>query len=151
MDTDRDVQRIAKQRVWSEAEGKRNGGGVAAEWRVARRYGIPVHRLYYRITTATDVPKEAASTTCGVTNRNRIRGGATQGERANDREALATKELFRRSSTRAGTVDVLTWGDLASLLKERRRVHQRDGARSQQTGHAPAVHRADGAAAGGPG
>ena len=53
---DGDVQRIAKQRVWSEAEGKR----IVAAWRrsgesraaFARRYGIPVHRLYYRITTA---------------------------------------------------------------------------------------------------
>ena len=53
---DGEVQRIAKQRVWSEAEGKR----MVAAWRrsgesraaFARRYGIPVHRLYYRITTA---------------------------------------------------------------------------------------------------
>ena len=53
---DGDVQRIAKQRVWSETEGKR----IVATWRrsgesraaFARRYGIPVHRLYYRITTA---------------------------------------------------------------------------------------------------
>ena len=52
---DSDVQRIAKQRVWSEAEGKR----IVAAWRqsgesraaFAHRYGIPVHRLYYRITT----------------------------------------------------------------------------------------------------
>ena len=55
---DSDVQRIAKQRVWSEAEGKR----IVAAWRqsgesraaFAHRYGIPVHRLYYRITTTTD-------------------------------------------------------------------------------------------------
>ena len=52
---DGDVQRIAKRRAWSEAEGKR----IVAAWRrsgesraaFARRYGIPVHRLYYRITT----------------------------------------------------------------------------------------------------
>ena len=52
---DGEVQRIAKQRVWSAAEGKR----MVAAWRrsgesraaFARRYGIPVHRLYYRITT----------------------------------------------------------------------------------------------------
>ena len=51
---DGEVQRIAKQRVWSEAEGKR----IVAAWRrsgesraaFARRYGIPVHRLYARIT-----------------------------------------------------------------------------------------------------
>ena len=53
---DGDVQRIAKQRVWSEAEGKR----ILAVWRrsgvsraaFGRRYGIPVHRLYYWITKA---------------------------------------------------------------------------------------------------
>ena len=52
---DSDLQRIAKQRVWSEAEGQR----IVAAWRqsgesraaFAHRYGIPVHRLYYRITT----------------------------------------------------------------------------------------------------
>ena len=52
---DGDVQRIAKQLVWSEADGQR----MVAAWRrsgescaaFARRYGIPVHRLYYRITT----------------------------------------------------------------------------------------------------
>ena len=51
---DSDVQRIAKQRVWSEAEGQR----MVAAWRqsgesraaFARRYGIPVHRLYYQLT-----------------------------------------------------------------------------------------------------
>ena len=52
---DGDVQRIAKLRAWSEADGKR----MVDAWRrsgesraaFARRYGIPVHRLYYRITT----------------------------------------------------------------------------------------------------
>jgi hypothetical protein len=39
-----------------------------------------------------------------------------------DREALATKERFRRSGARAGTADGLTWGDLASPLKGGRRV-----------------------------
>ena len=53
---DGDVQRIAKQRVWSEAEGKR----IVAAWRrsgvsraaFGRRTGIPVHRLYYWLTKA---------------------------------------------------------------------------------------------------
>jgi hypothetical protein len=39
-------------------------------------------------------PKEAESETCGATYRNRIGGGADQGERAIDREALAIKEGF---------------------------------------------------------
>jgi RNA-directed DNA polymerase len=50
-------------------------------------------------------PKAAERETCGATNRNRIGGGATQGERANDRVALATKESFRRSGARAGTAN----------------------------------------------
>ena len=33
--------------------------------------------------------KEAGSETCGATNRNRIRGGMHQGERAESREALS--------------------------------------------------------------
>ena len=56
MDTmDGDVQRLATQRVWSEDEGqcivaawRRSGESPAA---FARRTGIAVHRLYYRITT----------------------------------------------------------------------------------------------------
>ena len=38
-----------------------------------------------------DVLKEVESETGGMTYRNRIGGGADQGERAYDREALATK------------------------------------------------------------
>ena len=53
---DGDVQRIAKQRIWSEAEGKR----IVTAWRrssqsraaFGRRYGIAVHRLHYWITKA---------------------------------------------------------------------------------------------------
>ena len=52
---DGEVQRIAKLRAWSETEGKR----IIAAWRrsgvsraaFGRRYGIPVHRLYYWSTT----------------------------------------------------------------------------------------------------
>ena len=58
--------------------------------------------------------------TDGPTNRNRIRGDAEQGERANDREALVTKARWRRSGGRVGTVSVLIWGDLALRLKGRR-------------------------------
>jgi len=50
---------------------------------------------------------------CGPTNRNRIRGDADQGERANDREALVTKGRRRRSGGRAGKASVLIWGGLA--------------------------------------
>jgi hypothetical protein len=54
------------------------------------------------------------------TNRNRIRGGVEQGERANDREALATKAWRRKSGDGAGKVEALTWGGLALRLKGRR-------------------------------
>jgi len=40
-----------------------------------------------------------------VTYRNRIGGGAHQGEWAHDHEAVAIKERSRRSGTRAGTAD----------------------------------------------
>jgi hypothetical protein len=58
--------------------------------------------------------------TDGPTNRKRIRGGAEQGERATDREALVTKGRRRKSGGRVGTVSVLIWGDLALRLKGRR-------------------------------
>jgi hypothetical protein len=50
-------------------------------------------------------------------NKNRIEGVAKQGERANDRKALVTKFRWRRSGGRAGKECVLTWGDLALILK----------------------------------
>jgi len=56
----------------------------------------------------------------GSTYRNRMRGAASQGERANDREALATKDWGRISGDRAGKSVTLTWGALASCPKGRR-------------------------------
>jgi hypothetical protein len=64
--------------------------------------------------------KEAASETHASTNRNRIGGGADQGERAIDREALATKGRWRKSGDGVGTVIVLTRGGLAESLKGQR-------------------------------
>ena len=57
---------------------------------------------------------------CGPMNKNRIEGGAEQGERANGREALVIKGRRRRFGGRAGKECVLTWGDLALCLKGRR-------------------------------
>jgi len=69
----------------------------------------------------------------GATNRNRIGGGADQGERAIDREALAIKGSHVNPALVQGQSMSLTWGDLASLLKgRRRREASDDGARSQQ-------------------
>src|SRR5213593_1676918 len=48
--------------------------------------------------------------TDGLTNRNRIQGGAGQSERANDREALVTKDQRRKSGGRVGKASVLIWG-----------------------------------------
>jgi len=56
------------------------------------------------------------------TNRNRIEGATKQGERALNREALTTKERWRKSGGCAVKADDLTWGDLASRLKGRREV-----------------------------
>ena len=64
------------------------------------------------------------------TNRTRIRGAETQGERPNDREALVTKGDQRKSGGCAGNITNLTWGDLASRPKGRRA--DEGGARSQQ-------------------
>ena len=55
---------------------------------------------------------------------------AERRERANDRKALLTNARRRRSGDRARKGWELTWGDLASRLKGRRRTSA--GARSQQ-------------------
>ena len=67
------------------------------------------------------------------TNRNRIRGAADQGERASDREALATKGMRRRSGDCAVKVVVLTWGDLALRLKGRRWKAEREVSRGRSS------------------
>ena len=54
---------------------------------------------------------------CVPMNKNRIEGGADQGERARNREALVTKGRWRKSGGRAVKECVLTWGDLALILK----------------------------------
>jgi hypothetical protein len=63
------------------------------------------------------------------TNRNRIRGAETQGERPNDREALVTNESSVDPAVARGTTRSLTWGELASRLKGRRA----DEARSEKS------------------
>jgi hypothetical protein len=64
--------------------------------------------------------KEAWSEAAGRRTGDRIRGGAEQGERAVDREAVLTKARRRRSGGRAAKVNGLTRGDLALRLKGRR-------------------------------
>jgi hypothetical protein len=65
---------------------------------------------------------------CGPMDKNRIRGGANQGERASGRKALVIKDWWRKFGGRAVKECVLTWGDLALCLKGRRKTA---GARSQ--------------------
>ncbi len=62
------------------------------------------------------------------TNRNRIQGVVGQGERAEDREAVAAKEPLRRSGGCAGKVTESYLGR-SRLMPERATL--RGGARSQ--------------------
>ena len=53
-------------------------------------------------------------------DKNRIEGGAEQGERARNREALVIKARWRKSGGCAVKECVLTWGDLALWVKAQR-------------------------------
>src|SRR3982751_3127356 len=66
---------------------------------------------------------------CEPMNKNRIRGAAEQGERATNREALVVKAKRRKSGGCAVKECGLTWGDLASCLKGRRRKPEREVSR----------------------
>jgi hypothetical protein len=68
---------------------------------------------------------------CGLMNKNRIEGGANQGERASDREALVTKDWWRKFGGRAVKECVLTWGDLSLCLKGRRCKSEREVSRGR--------------------
>ena len=57
---------------------------------------------------------------CEPMNKNWIEGGAEQGERAMNREALVIKARRRRSGGCAAKECVLTRGDLALWVKARR-------------------------------
>jgi len=62
----------------------------------------------------------------GAMDKKRIRGVEDRGERPVDRKAPATKGRRRRSDVRAAKWNVLTPGDLASRLKGRRGVAERE-------------------------
>ncbi len=70
--------------------------------------------------------KEAASRIHASTYRNRLRGVAPQGEWAGTHEALAIKRVGRRAGDGVVKATSLTWGDLASRLKGRRREAERE-------------------------
>src|SRR5262245_55095186 len=84
--------------------------------------------------TARSALKEARSESCVSTNRNRIEGAPSQDERARKREILATKGDGRRSGDSAAKATTLTWGDLASRLKGRRRKAEREVSRGRSSG-----------------
>ncbi|MBC8739851.1 hypothetical protein F6X40_24390 [Paraburkholderia sp. UCT31] len=79
--------------------------------------------------TAAECGKQAWSVSLEPINKNRIEGVAKQGGRVIDREALVTRAKRRKCGGCAMKECALTWGDLASCLKGRRR---RAGERSQQ-------------------
>ncbi len=69
----------------------------------------------------------------GPTNRNRIRGGAGQGERAMTAKLSRPKARRRKSGGCAAKASTLTWGDLALCLKGRRREAEREVSRGRSS------------------
>lgn len=70
---------------------------------------------------------------CELMNKNRIEGGAEQGERATNREALVIKARWRKSGGCAAKECVLTRGDLALRLKGRRLLPEREVSRGRSS------------------
>ena len=70
---------------------------------------------------------------CEPMNKNRIEGAAKQGERARNREALVIKARRRRSGGCAAKECVLTRGDLASWVKARRCLPEREVSRGRSS------------------
>ena len=81
----------------------------------------------------TECGEEAWSVNREPMDKNCIEGAAKQGERASNREALVTKARRRRCGGCAMKVGVLTWGDLASRLKGRRRLPERGVSRGRSS------------------
>ena len=70
---------------------------------------------------------------CEPMNKNRIEGAAEQGERAKNRKALVIKARWRRSGGCAAKECVLTRGDLASWVKARRCLPEREVSRGRSS------------------
>ena len=70
---------------------------------------------------------------CEPMNKNRIEGVAEQGERAKGRKALVIKARRRRSGGCAAKECVLTRGDLASWVKARRLLPEREVSRGRSS------------------
>ena len=66
-------------------------------------------------------------------NKNQIRGAMDQGEQARHCKAFVVNVKLRRSGGCAGKDRVLTWGDLVSRLKGRRRKPGREVSRGRSS------------------
>lgn len=86
----------------------------------SRRKLITANEAKRNCVRVTERGEEAWSISCEPMDKNRIEGGAEQGERANDRKALVIKARRRKSGGCAAKECVLTRGDLALCLKGRR-------------------------------
>ena len=78
---------------------------------------------------------------CEPMNKNRIEGVAEQGERARFREALVIKAKRRKSGGCAVKECVLTRGDLASCLKGRRLLPEREVSKGRSSAGSPPPRR----------
>ena len=67
-------------------------------------------------------------------NKNRIEGGAEQGERAMNREAVVNRARRRRSGGCAAKECILNRGDLALWVKARRLMAEREVSRGRSSG-----------------
>ena len=83
----------------------------------SRRKLITANEVKRNCVRVTERGEEAWSVICEPMNKNRIEGAMEQGERAMNRKALVIKAKWRRSGGCAEKECVLTWGDLASILK----------------------------------
>ena len=78
---------------------------------------VTVNEVKRNCVKATERGEEAWSVNREPMDKNRIEGVAEQGERAKDRKALVTKARRRKCGGCAMKECVLTWGDLALILK----------------------------------
>jgi len=85
----------------------------------SRRKLITANEAKRNCMRVTKCGKEAWSINREPMDKNRIRGAAKQGKRAENREAFVIKAKLRKSGGCAMKECVLTWGYLASCLKGR--------------------------------
>ncbi len=83
----------------------------------SRRKLITANEAKRNCVRATERGEEAWSVNREPMNKNHIEGAVEQGQRARNREALVIKARQRRCGGCAMKECVLTWGDLASILK----------------------------------